>query len=214
MHAAAACYRIIRQQTLDCKTYSTVCFEIRNIFFARRCMRIENFVVKAFSMIAAGTNRFRFSRFQKPSVAIILKLGETTREKQRSATRIPNHIADCNLQQKIPEKLSRKQFLFISLSVERFLTEVVGHVASCWSYFCTIESFAGNCAQVDGFWAKPAIDPSMCFIACLRSRKCIHFSDHGLGLLCGGACRVSVSGDCQIHTLFTLETNKDQKILD
>jgi hypothetical protein len=28
-------------------------------------MRIENFVLKAFSMIAAGTNRFRLSRFQK-----------------------------------------------------------------------------------------------------------------------------------------------------
>ncbi len=108
MHAAAIYYRIISQQTLDCKTYSTVCFEIRNIFFPRRCMRIENFVLKAFSMIAAGTNRFRFSRFQKRSDTIILKLGETTREKQRSATRISNHISDCNLQQKIPGKAVSK----------------------------------------------------------------------------------------------------------
>jgi hypothetical protein len=98
-------------------------------------MRIENFVLKAFSMIAAGTNRFRFSRFQKPSDTIILKLGETKREKQRSATRIPNHISDGNVQQKIPEKLSRKQFLFISSSAERFLTEVVGHVCVLMELF-------------------------------------------------------------------------------
>jgi hypothetical protein len=80
--------------------------------------------------------------------------------------------------------------------------------------FVPLNPSRGTAPKLMDLGQKPAIDPSMCFIDCLRSRKCIHFSDHGLSLLCGGACRVSVRGDSQIHTLFTLEKNKDQKILD